>query len=159
MIPGSRLCNECLSFFLPPFFGLFVYLGSVFFAVPPPALLTFLFVFQTPFLVQHGLPFFIFRFGIPFSLAFLSFFFLLLAQVLPQFTARYGHDELMSLCNNFLGSRVLTRNDGAIQNWFFQTCFILMVQYLTLQKKSSDRLIFIIRSHGSSSTFTCRSIC
>ena len=137
MIPGSRLCIECLSISLPPFFGLFVYLGSVFFLVPLPALLTFLFVFQTPLLVQRGLPFFIFRFHIPFSLAFLSFFFLLLAQVLPQFTAQYGHDELMSLCNNFLGSRVLPRNDGAIQNWFFQTCFILLVQYLTLQKKAA----------------------
>ena len=137
MIPGSRLRIECLSIFLPPFFGLFFCLGSVFFLVPvpAPALLTFIFVFQTPFLVQHGLPFFIFQFGIPFSLAFLSFFFLLLAQVLPQFTAQYGHDELMSLCNNFFGSCVLTRNDGAIQNWFFQTCFILMVQYLTLQKR------------------------
>ena len=91
-------------------------------------------------------------FGFPF------FLFLLLAQVLPQFTPRYRHDELMSLCNNFFGSCVLTRNNGAIQNWFFQTCSILMVQYLTLQKKSSDRLIFIIRSHGSSSDFTCHSI-
>ena len=137
MIPGSRLCIECLSISLPPFFGLSVYLGSVFFSVPSPALLTFLFVFQTSLLVQHGLPFFIFRFHIPFSLAFLSFFFLLFAQVLPQFAAQYGHDELMSLCNNFFGSRVLPRNDGAIQNWFFQTCFILLVQYLTLQKKAA----------------------
>ena len=134
VIPGSRLCIECLSISLPPFFGLFVYLGSVFFS---PALLTFLFFFQTSLLVQHGLPFFIFRFHIPFSLAFLSFFFLLLAQVLPQFAAQYGHDELMSSCNNFFGSRVLPRNDGAIQNWFFQTCFILLVQYLTLQKKAA----------------------
>ena len=92
-----------VSIFVSPFFGLFVYLGSVVFSVPPPALLTFVFVFQTPFPVLHGLPLFTFRFGIPFSLPFLSFFFLLLAQVLPQFTARYGHDELMSLCNNFLG--------------------------------------------------------
>ena len=87
---------SCLHFLVFSFvLALFFFLVPV----PPPALLTFLFVFQTPFLVQHGLPFFIFRFGVPFSLAFLSFFFLLLAQVLPQFTAQYGHDELMSLCN------------------------------------------------------------
>ena len=89
---------SCLRFLVFSFI-----LALFFFSVPPPALLTFVFVFQTPFPVLHGLPLFIFRFGIPFSLPFLSFFFLFWAQVLPQFTARYGHDELMSLCNNFLG--------------------------------------------------------
>ena len=108
VIPCSRLCIECLSIFLPPFLGLLIQHHSVFLSVPLTASSAFLFVFQTPSLVQHGLPFFIFRFGIPFSLAFLSFFFLLLAQVLPQFTAPYGHDELMSLCNNLFGSPVLT---------------------------------------------------
>ena len=108
LIPCSRLCIECLPIFLPPFFGLLIQHHSVFLSVPSTAFSASLFVFQTPFLVQHGLPFFIFRFGIPFSLAFLSFFFLLLAQVLPQFTARYRHDELMSLCNNLFGSPVLT---------------------------------------------------
>ena len=169
VIPCSRPCIECLSIFLTPFFGLLIQHHSALLSVPSTAFSASLFVFQTPFLVQHGLPFFIFRFGIPFSLAFLSFFFLLLAQVLPQFTARYRHDELMSLCNNLFESPVLSMgfariikiiiiysihralipNGPKALEWWCNTW---------LYKKSSDRLIFIIRSHGSSSTFPCRSI-
>ena len=146
VIPCSRPCIECLSIFLPPFFGLLIQHHSVFLSVPSTAFSASFFVFQTPFLVQHGLPFFIFRFGIPFSLAFLSFFFLLLAQVLPQFTARYGHDELMSLCNNLFESPVLSmgfRRIIIIIIYSIHRALIpngpkaleMMVQYLAIQKK------------------------